>query len=119
MELGLELPVVPKPMAEYVPAKRVEEVVYVSGQAADWPVVSRCGRSCRRGGGAWPQCSHRPGSDPVSPHGALETQNPTDYPNSSPPALDFPQPPWYTMNVKQVRHMQTKMGPLGVSDVTG
>ena len=31
-ELGLELPEVPKPVAEYVPAKRVGDLVYVSGQ---------------------------------------------------------------------------------------
>jgi len=31
-ELGFKLPVVPKPVAEYVPAKRVENLVYVSGQ---------------------------------------------------------------------------------------
>ena len=30
--LGLELPEVPKPVAEYVPAKRVGDFVYVSGQ---------------------------------------------------------------------------------------
>lgn len=30
--LGVELPKVPKPVAEYVPAKRVGELVYVSGQ---------------------------------------------------------------------------------------
>ena len=30
--LGLELPEVPKPVAEYVPAKRVGDLVYVSGQ---------------------------------------------------------------------------------------
>jgi len=31
-ELGFKLPVVPKPVAEYVPAKRVGDLVYVSGQ---------------------------------------------------------------------------------------
>jgi len=31
-EMGLELPEVPRPMAEYVPAKRVGDFVYVSGQ---------------------------------------------------------------------------------------
>jgi len=31
-ELGFELPIVAKPVAEYVPAKRVENLVYVSGQ---------------------------------------------------------------------------------------
>jgi len=31
-ELGFELPVAPKPVAEYVPAKRVGNLVYVSGQ---------------------------------------------------------------------------------------
>ena len=31
-KLGLELPEVPKPVAEYVPAKRVGDLVYVSGQ---------------------------------------------------------------------------------------
>ncbi|HNR24217.1 MAG TPA: RidA family protein [Candidatus Bipolaricaulis anaerobius] len=31
-ELGLELSPVPKPVAEYVPAKRVGDLVYVSGQ---------------------------------------------------------------------------------------
>lgn len=31
-ELGLELPEAPKPQAEYVPAKRVGELVFVSGQ---------------------------------------------------------------------------------------
>ena len=31
-DLGLELPEVPKPVAEYVPAKRVGDLVYVSGQ---------------------------------------------------------------------------------------
>ena len=31
-ELGFELPVTPKPVAEYVPAKRVGGLVYVSGQ---------------------------------------------------------------------------------------
>ena len=31
-ELGLELPPVPVPVAEYVPAKRVGDLVYVSGQ---------------------------------------------------------------------------------------
>lgn len=31
-ELGLELPEVPTPVAEYVPAKRVGDLVYVSGQ---------------------------------------------------------------------------------------
>ncbi len=31
-ELGMELPPVPKPVAEYVPAKRVGDLVYVSGQ---------------------------------------------------------------------------------------
>jgi len=31
-ELGLELPKVPKPVAEHVPAKRVGDLVYVSGQ---------------------------------------------------------------------------------------
>lgn len=31
-ELGLELPEAPKPQAEYVPAKRVGELIFVSGQ---------------------------------------------------------------------------------------
>ena len=31
-ELGLELPEVPKPVTEYLPAKRVGDLVYVSGQ---------------------------------------------------------------------------------------
>jgi len=31
-ELGFELPEVPKPVAEYVPAKRAGDLVYVSGQ---------------------------------------------------------------------------------------
>jgi len=31
-DLGLALPEVPKPVAEYVPAKRVGDLVYVSGQ---------------------------------------------------------------------------------------
>jgi len=31
-ELGFKLPVVPKPVAEYVPAKHVGDLVYVSGQ---------------------------------------------------------------------------------------
>ena len=31
-ELGLELPAAPSPIAEYVPAKRVGNMVYVSGQ---------------------------------------------------------------------------------------
>ena len=31
-ELGLRLPTVPSPLAEYVPAKRVGDLVYVSGQ---------------------------------------------------------------------------------------
>jgi len=31
-ELGLALPAVPTPVAEYVPAKRVEQLVFVSGQ---------------------------------------------------------------------------------------
>ena len=31
-KLGLELPTVPAPVAEYVPAKRVGDLVYVSGQ---------------------------------------------------------------------------------------
>jgi len=39
-ELGFELPEVPKPVAEYVPAKRVEELL-------------ECGRSCRRAMGVW------------------------------------------------------------------
>jgi len=39
--LGLELPKVPKPVAEYVPAKWVEEL--------------ECGRSCRRAMRVWGQ----------------------------------------------------------------
>ncbi|SIQ35503.1 RidA family protein [Halanaerobium kushneri] len=31
-ELGLELPETPAPIAEYIPAKRVNDLVYVSGQ---------------------------------------------------------------------------------------
>jgi enamine deaminase RidA (YjgF/YER057c/UK114 family) len=46
-ELGLELPPVPVPVAEYVPAKRVGDLVYVSGQGPirdDKPVyVGRVG----------------------------------------------------------------------------
>lgn len=42
-----ELPEVPKPVAEYVRAKRVQGLLHVSGQAADRLVVCECGRSCR------------------------------------------------------------------------
>lgn len=31
-ELGLELPEAPKPIAEYIPAKKINDLVYVSGQ---------------------------------------------------------------------------------------
>ncbi|TDO85926.1 enamine deaminase RidA (YjgF/YER057c/UK114 family) [Halanaerobium saccharolyticum] len=31
-ELGLELPEAPEPIAEYIPAKKVNDLVYVSGQ---------------------------------------------------------------------------------------
>lgn len=31
-ELGFELPEVPEPVAEYIPAKRIGDLVYVSGQ---------------------------------------------------------------------------------------
>lgn len=31
-ELGLELPEAPEPIAEYIPAKKINDIVYVSGQ---------------------------------------------------------------------------------------
>lgn len=45
--VGFKLPAVPKPMAEYVRAKRVQGLLHLSGQAADQLVVCECGRSCR------------------------------------------------------------------------
>jgi len=63
--LGLELPEVPKPVAEYVPAKRVEELL-------------ECGRSCRRVMRVWRR--PRPRSVTVGPwagigRGAVTTQD--------------------------------------------
>ena len=47
-ELGFELPEISKPVAEYMPAERVQGLLHVSGQAADRLVVCEGGRSCRR-----------------------------------------------------------------------